>query len=81
MYNKIMKLHLPYFQFLLLALSTAFATYFFNEALMAGQYIFVVFGGAILVRNLRVSYQLSKIIKVIEDQVNPFKQKKRPGQK
>ncbi|MGT2756455.1 DUF3272 family protein [Streptococcus ovuberis] len=61
-----MKIYLPFYQFIFLALSTGIATYLFNEALMAGRFGFAIFWGAILARNLRVSYQLSKWIRAIE---------------
>ncbi|MEY8462722.1 DUF3272 family protein [Streptococcus merionis] len=64
------------YQFILLALSTAFATYFFNESIMAGQYFFVVIWGSILLRNLRSSYQLSKFIRMVEKQVDKITKKK-----
>ncbi|MFC6277730.1 DUF3272 family protein [Streptococcus moroccensis] len=71
-----MKIYLPMYQFILLALSTAFATYFFNRSMMTGQYLFVMIWGSILLRNLHSSYQLSKFIRAIEARIDKMTKKK-----
>lgn len=74
-----MKIYLPMYQFILLALSTALSTYFFNSALMMGQFLYAGFWGLFLGRNVYSSYQLSKFVRMVEEQVAKKKKtKKRP---
>ncbi|MER0122487.1 DUF3272 family protein [Streptococcus sp. ZJ93] len=54
-------------QFLFLALTTALATYWMNEAILAGEYMWAAIYGFFVVRNLRWSYRVSKVIRVFED--------------
>ena len=70
-----MKIYVPMYQFIVLAVSTAVMTYFFNSFFIGGQYFLSIFFGAILVRNLYASYQLSRFIKLLEKQVKDSKEK------
>ena len=47
-------------QFLTTAFFTAIETYFFNEAMMSGHYLFAVFWALLVIRNLQVSYVMGK---------------------
>lgn len=70
-----MKIYVPLYQFILLALSTALITYFFNSSLMAGQLIMTAFWGGFLLRNLYAAYQLSRFARIIEEQTKHHKGK------
>lgn len=63
-----MKIYIPLYQFIVLAISTAIMTYFFNVAAMGGQYFLMAFLGFFLLRNVHASYQLSRFIRILEEQ-------------
>lgn len=63
-----MRIYIPFVQFLMLAITTALLTYFFNEALFAGRYVLVIFWGLFLLRNLHASYHLGLFMRYIDDQ-------------
>lgn len=47
----------------MLALTTALATYFMNDSILAGDYFFAGIFGLIVLRNLHFSYQITKVIR------------------
>ena len=47
-------------QLLLMSFLCAFETYFFNDSLYEGDYLFSVFWGILLVRNIQRSYNITK---------------------
>ena len=49
-------------QFITVALFTAVETYFFNECLFEGDYLFAFFWGILLFRDLQRTYKVDKII-------------------
>ncbi|MBF0777237.1 DUF3272 family protein [Streptococcus cuniculi] len=53
-------------QFIFLAITTALATYWMNEALFAREYFWATIYGFFVLRNLRFSYRVSKVIQVLE---------------
>lgn len=63
-----MKIYIPLYQFIILAVSTAVMTYFFNHSIMSKQYLWAGFLGIFLLRNLYSSYQLSRFIRILEAQ-------------
>ena len=50
-------------QFLFLAITTALATYFMNESILAGDFVFAALYACILGRNLHFSYKVTKVIR------------------
>ena len=56
-------------QFLTTAFFTAIETYFFNEAIMSGHYLFAVFWAFLVIRNLQVSYVMGKIVYEIDKHI------------
>ncbi|MBF0775210.1 hypothetical protein BVE84_01540 [Streptococcus azizii] len=53
-------------QFIFLMLTTVLATYWMNEAILAGEYLWAAIYGFFVIRNLRMSYRVSKVIQVLE---------------
>ena len=53
-------------QFAIMALFTAAETYFFNESMMNGQYLMALLWAILILRNLRVSYIMGKIVDAID---------------
>lgn len=53
-------------RFIFLMLTTALVTYWMNEAILAGEFTWAIVYGFFLVRNLRLSYQASKIVRFFE---------------
>ena len=60
-------------QFLSMALFTALETYFFNDSLMQGRYFMAIFWAFLILRNLQLTYVMSKLVDSIDKQ---FKDKK-----
>ncbi|MBF0818949.1 DUF3272 family protein [Streptococcus acidominimus] len=54
-------------KFIFLAITTALATYWMNEAFLAGNYFWASIYGFFVIRNLRLSYRVSKVIQVLEN--------------
>lgn len=54
-------------QFIIMALFTATETYFFNESMMNGQYLMALLWAILILRNLRVSYIMGKIVSAIDE--------------
>ena len=54
-------------QFIIMALFTAGETYFFNESMMNGQYLMALLWAILILRNLRVSYIMGKIVSAIDE--------------
>ncbi|MBF0786790.1 MULTISPECIES: DUF3272 family protein [unclassified Streptococcus] len=54
-------------QFIFLTITTVFATYWMNESILAGDYVWTLIYGFFVVRNLRLSYRVSKVIRVLEN--------------
>ncbi|HEN7358981.1 hypothetical protein AX211_03625 [Streptococcus agalactiae] len=50
-------------QFIFMALLCSFETYFFNQSVMDGSWIFAIFGGVLLLRDLQKVYAISKFTK------------------
>ncbi|MFU2163994.1 DUF3272 family protein [Streptococcus pluranimalium] len=59
---------MPYSQFILMALICAIETYFFNHAMMTGNYLLAVFWGLLLFRNLRRVQRVSRFTKRLLEQ-------------
>lgn len=55
-----------FFDFFLLAITTAFATFWMNEAFLAGQIFWGFLYGAVLARNLRFAYKITLFIRLVE---------------
>lgn len=53
-------------QFIFLALVTAFATYFMNASLLAGDYLFAAVYAVFVGRNLYFSYKVTKFLHLVE---------------
>ena len=53
-------------EFLFLSLITGLATYWMNESILAGSYLWASLYGAVVVRNLYFSYRVSRFIRVVE---------------
>ena len=49
-------------RFIFVALMCAFETYFFNECLFEGNYLFAFFWGILLFRDLQRTYKVDKFI-------------------
>ncbi|MGT2827716.1 DUF3272 family protein [Streptococcus himalayensis] len=60
-------------QLILMAIFTAIETYYFNEAMMAEQYLIAGFWGFLVARNLQVSYVMSKIVATIDRHIQKRK--------
>lgn len=60
---------MPLRQFILVAVFTALETYFFNQAVMAGQYLIAFFWGLLVLRNLQTAFMLEKIVGSIDEQI------------
>ncbi len=56
-------------QFLTTAIFTAIETYYFNEAMKSGHYLFAVFWALLVIRNLQVSYVMGKIVDEIDKHI------------
>ncbi|WP_307975940.1 DUF3272 family protein [uncultured Streptococcus sp.] len=54
-------------QFIFVAFLCAFETYFFNDSIMSGDYIFAVIWGILLYRDLRRVWLVSRFTKAIID--------------
>ena len=54
-------------QFIIMALFTAAETYFFNESMMNGQHLMALLWAILILRNLRVSYIMGKIVSAIDE--------------
>lgn len=50
-------------QFIFMALLCSFETYFFNQSVMDGSWIFAIFCGVLLLRDLQKVYAISKFTK------------------
>ncbi|HEN2698331.1 TPA: DUF3272 domain-containing protein [Streptococcus agalactiae] len=50
-------------QFIFMALLCSFETYFFNQSVMDGFWIFAIFWGVLLLRDLQKVYAISKFTK------------------
>ncbi|HFU9807184.1 TPA: DUF3272 domain-containing protein [Streptococcus agalactiae] len=50
-------------QFIFMALLCSFETYFFNQSVMDGSWIFTIFWGVLLLRDLQKVYAISKFTK------------------
>ncbi|HEO0868080.1 DUF3272 domain-containing protein [Streptococcus agalactiae] len=50
-------------QFIFMALLCSFETYFFNQSVMNGSWIFAIFWGVLLLRDLQKVYAISKFTK------------------
>ncbi|HEO8050303.1 TPA: DUF3272 domain-containing protein [Streptococcus agalactiae] len=50
-------------QFIFMALLCSFETYFFNQYVMDGSWIFAIFWGVLLLRDLQKVYAISKFTK------------------
>ncbi|HEO2978931.1 TPA: DUF3272 domain-containing protein [Streptococcus agalactiae] len=50
-------------QFIFIALLCSFETYFFNQSVMDGSWIFAIFWGVLLLRDLQKVYAISKFTK------------------
>ncbi|HFZ6610582.1 TPA: DUF3272 domain-containing protein [Streptococcus agalactiae] len=50
-------------QFIFMALLCSFETYFFNQSVMDGYWIFAIFWGVLLLRDLQKVYAISKFTK------------------
>ncbi|HFI0149617.1 TPA: DUF3272 family protein [Streptococcus suis] len=53
-------------QFLFLAFTTAFATYFMNSSILSGDFLFAGLYGFFVYRNLRFSYRVTKFLRLVE---------------
>ncbi|MFC3928968.1 DUF3272 family protein [Streptococcus caprae] len=51
---------MPIFQFIIMAVSSAFETIFMTEAFFAQEYLLVAFWGFFLYRNLRLAYRVDQ---------------------
>ncbi|EFM33690.1 hypothetical protein HMPREF0841_0711 [Streptococcus pyogenes ATCC 10782] len=70
-YNKAMTIR----QFLFMAFVCAFETYFFNDLLLSGNYLFALFWGLLLFRDLRRVHTINQLTKTILKAAN-FPKKK-----
>ncbi|HEO2666517.1 TPA: DUF3272 domain-containing protein [Streptococcus agalactiae] len=50
-------------QFIFMALLCSFETYFFNQSVMDGSWIFAIFWGVLLLQDLQKVYAISKFTK------------------
>lgn len=50
-------------QFIFMAILCSFETYFFNQSVMDGSWIFAIFWGVLLLRDLQKVYAISKFTK------------------
>ncbi|WP_438835472.1 DUF3272 family protein [Streptococcus pluranimalium] len=64
---------MPYSQFFVVALICALETYFFNQAVMTGNYLLALFWGLMLLRNLRRVQLVSRLTKRVMDQITKKK--------
>lgn len=64
---------MPYSQFFVVALICALETYFFNQAMMTGNYLLAFFWGLMLLRNLRHVQLVSRFTKRVMDQITKKK--------
>ncbi|WP_172843143.1 MULTISPECIES: DUF3272 family protein [Streptococcus] len=64
---------MPYSQFVIVALIFALETYFFNQAMMHGNYLLAFFWGLMLLRNLRRVQLVSRFTKRLIDQITKKK--------
>ncbi|MXQ47968.1 DUF3272 family protein [Streptococcus pneumoniae] len=64
---------MPYSQFFVVALICALETYFFNQAMMTGNYLLAFFWGLMLLRNLRRVQLVSRFTKRVMDQITKKK--------
>lgn len=62
-------------QFFMTAIIIAFETYFFNDCLLTGNYLFAAFWGFLLVRDLRRARAIEKFSKTLIDAANATKKK------
>lgn len=66
---------MPLRQFIVTALLTALETYFFNEAIMLGNYLIALFWAFLVLRNLQVAFMLGKIVEAIDEQLKKRRNK------
>lgn len=64
-------------QFIFVALLCSFETYFFNDAILSGNYIFAIFWGFLLYRDLRRAHTINKLTKTIVDSLKDPNSKKK----
>lgn len=64
---------MPYSQFIFVALVCALETYFFNDALMRGNYLLAIFWGLLLWRQLRRVQRISRFTKRLLEQLTKKK--------
>ena len=57
-------------QFIFMALLCSFETYFFNQSVMDGSWIFAIFWGVLLLRDLQKVYAISKFTKELIKSTN-----------
>ncbi|HEQ4642032.1 TPA: DUF3272 family protein [Streptococcus pyogenes] len=62
-------------QFLFMAFVCAFETYFFNDLLLSGNYLFALFWGLLLSRDLRRVHTINQLTKTILKAANSPKKK------
>ncbi|WP_194133684.1 DUF3272 family protein [Streptococcus pyogenes] len=62
-------------QFLFMAFVCAFETYFFNVLLLSGNYLFALFWGLLLFRDLRRVHTINQLTKTILKAANSPKKK------
>ncbi|HEL0630704.1 TPA: DUF3272 domain-containing protein [Streptococcus equi subsp. zooepidemicus] len=62
-------------QFMFMAFVCAFEAYFFSDLLFSGDYIFALFWGLLLFRDLRRAYAIDQFTKKIINAVNPPRKK------
>lgn len=60
---------MPLRQFIVTAAFTALETFFFNQAIMAGNYLIAIFWGLLVLRNLQIAFMLEKIVDAIDEQL------------
>lgn len=64
---------MPYSQFIFVALICALETYFFNDALMSGNFLLAIFWGLLLLRQLRRVQRISRFTKRLLEQITKKK--------
>ncbi|KXT73782.1 hypothetical protein STRDD10_01348 [Streptococcus sp. DD10] len=58
---------MPIKQFITTTLFTAIETFFFNQAVMTGNYLLAFFWGLLVLRNLQTAFVFGKLIDVIDE--------------
>lgn len=64
---------MPLRQFIVTVAFTAIETYFFNQAVMAGNYLIAIFWALLVLRNLQTAFMLGKIVGAIDEQLKKRK--------